>query len=132
MKALHILISPILILIAVGCQSHQTQMTSSMQAAAPQVTPAPAPPENATPAVAQQASTNSGPQQIITDDAIYTIEVIPNPRLSATSREGDQAKEVYSSNIIAVYRHPRNGATVNSTNSTATPSPGNNPQPPRQ
>ena len=33
----------------------------------------------------------------------YTVESIPNSRLSATSREGDESGAVYSSNIIAVY-----------------------------
>jgi hypothetical protein len=42
----------------------------------------------------------------------YTVEMIPNPRLSATSREGDKPSDVYSSNIVAVYVH-------NSTNHNA-------------
>ena len=44
-------------------------------------------------------------------DVTYTVEMIPNPRLSATSREGDKSGEVYSSNIVAVYVHPRGGST---------------------
>jgi hypothetical protein len=67
-----------------------------------------------------------------TGDFDYTVEMIPNPRLSATSREGDKPGEVYSSNIIAVYVHPRNGVTISSTNSPAVPSPENTTEPARR
>ena len=80
------------------------------------------PPQRATASVPQPAATNGIPQQITTDKAIYTIRVLPNPRLSATSREGDKTNEVYSSNIIAVYVQPRNGVTVDSTNLPSAPS----------
>jgi len=33
----------------------------------------------------------------------YRVEVIPNQRLTPTSREGDKSQRVYSSNIIAIY-----------------------------
>jgi hypothetical protein len=46
-------------------------------------------------------------------EVTYTVELIPNPRLSATSREGDKPGEVYSSNIVAVYVHHR-GENTNS------------------
>ena len=68
-------------------------------------------------------------QQGTVGDYTYTVKVIPNERLSATSREGDKPAEVYSSNIIAVYVHPRNGVTVNSTNSAALVSEANTSQP---
>jgi hypothetical protein len=58
-------------------------------------------------------------QQGSTGDSTYTIEMIPNPRLTATSREGDKPTEVYSSNIIAVYVHPKEGVKVSSTNASA-------------
>jgi len=51
----------------------------------------------------------------------YTIQMIPNTRLSATSREGDKPTEVYSSNIIAVYVQPHSGVKVSSTNLPANP-----------
>lgn len=51
----------------------------------------------------------------------YTVETIPNPRLSPTSREGDKQTEVYSSNIIAVHVYPRNGGMIRATNSPAVP-----------
>jgi hypothetical protein len=57
-------------------------------------------------------------------NADYTIQMIPNTRLSATSREGDKPTEVYSSNIIAVYVQPHKGVTVSSTNFTAVPNQG--------
>jgi hypothetical protein len=46
----------------------------------------------------------------------YTVEIIPNPRLSATSREGDKPGEVYSSNIVAVYVHNPGGSNTAGTN----------------
>jgi hypothetical protein len=49
----------------------------------------------------------------------YTVEIIPNPRLSATSREGDKSGEVYSSNIVAVYIHHPGGSNAAGTNSNS-------------
>lgn len=129
MKISNILFPLVLIAMAVGCQSHPTQTVSTTTTVTRKVTQTPAMMENASVSPAQQTATNGGPQQIITDTAIYTIETIPNPRLSATSREGDKMNEVYSSNIIAVHVQPRYGATVNSTNSSTPPSPEINPQP---
>jgi len=128
MKALNIFIPVVLIGIVAGCKSQGPQAVSSASTISPHVAEAPLPPQNATASVPQQAATNGIPQQITTDKAIYTIKVLPNPRLSATSREGDRTNEVYSSNIIAVYVQPRNGITVNSTNSPVAPSTENNPQ----
>jgi hypothetical protein len=45
----------------------------------------------------------------------YTVELIPTPRLTPTSREGDKSNVVYSSNIVAVYLNT-NGAGANLTN----------------
>ncbi len=128
MKILNVLIPPVLIAMAVGCQSHPTQTVSTTTTVTRKVTQTPATGENVSVSPAPQTASNASPQQIITDKAIYTIETIPNPRLSATSREGDKANEVYSSNIIAIHVQPRYGATVNSTNSSTTPSPEINPQ----
>jgi hypothetical protein len=46
----------------------------------------------------------------------YTVEMIPNPRLSATSREGDTPGAVYSSNIVAVYVHNPTNNSAGATN----------------
>ncbi len=34
---------------------------------------------------------------------VYTVDLIPNPQLTPTSREGDNRPIIYSSNIVAVY-----------------------------
>ena len=123
MKALNIITPLVLIAVAAGCKTHEGPSVSSRRTVSPQMTQISA--QATSTSTAQQAAADGAPQQIVTDKAVYTIKVIPNPRLSATSREGDKANaEVYSSNIIAVYVHPRNGATVNSTNSSAVPSHG--------
>ena len=126
MKALNIFTPLVLIAVAAGCKTHEGPSVSSRRTVSPQMTQISAPSQQATStSTAQQVAADGAPQQIVTDKAVYTIKVIPNPRLSATSREGDKANaEVYSSNIIAVYVHPRNGATVNSTNSSVVPSSG--------
>ena len=79
-----------------------------------------------------QDSGASRVQQGSTGDFDYTIETIPNTRLSATSREGDSSTAVYSSNIIAVYVHPHNGVTGTSTNSPAVPNQENTTESPRK
>lgn len=60
----------------------------------------------------------------------YRVEVIPNTRLSATSREGDKPNEVYSSNIIAVYV-TTNGVDAQTTNLNTAGIQGNPPTPAR-
>lgn len=45
----------------------------------------------------------------------YTVELIPTPRLTPTSREGDKSNVVYSSNIVAVYLDT-SGASASFTN----------------
>ncbi len=42
---------------------------------------------------------------------VYTIELIPNPQLTATSREGDNRTVVYSKNIVAVYLRTNQAAS---------------------
>jgi hypothetical protein len=49
----------------------------------------------------------------------YTVESIPAPHLSATSREGDKPGPVYSSNIIAVYAHRTYGTNASVQNGSA-------------
>ena len=74
----------VLVMIGVGCQSNHTYASKN----------------------GQTAPSNS--------DVTYTVEIIPNPpRLSATSREGDNSGEVYSSNIVAIYVHHRGDSTNN-------------------
>lgn len=115
MKMSNCLISLAILVAGAGCQSadtHSLVTTSStsqqnVQTAASQ---------SAQPSAAEPAGQTV--QQGTVGNYTYTVEVIPNQRLSATSREGDKPTEVYSSNIIAVYVHPRNGGTVSSTDST--------------
>jgi hypothetical protein len=97
------------------------------QTSTPEPAAAPEPPPALVPAGTKPISV----QQVVTDKATYTIETLPNPtpRLTPTSREGDKAEHVYSSNIIAVYVHTNSGVTVNSTNIPAAPTPQNQPQP---
>ena len=114
MKTSNILIPLVAIALCSGCQSHEAGTASRTPVASQPVTRNPSPQEGAASTVVQP----SGPtrQVISTANAEYTIESIPNPHLSATSREGDNnTNAVYSSNIIAVYVRPK-GVTVNSTN----------------
>jgi len=109
MKISNCLFALAAIAVGFGCRSGQTHYTSTTYTS--QQTVQTAPPQGSGPPVLQGS----------TGDFDYTVETIPNTRLSATSREGDKPTEVYSSNIIAVYVHPRNGAAISSTNSPATP-----------
>jgi hypothetical protein len=69
------------IIVGAGCQSNHTHASNGVQGRLPD------------------------------SDVTYTVEMIPNPRLSATSREGDKSGEAYSSNIVAVYVHHRGEIT---------------------
>jgi hypothetical protein len=69
------------VIVCAGCQSNHTQASNRIQGTLPD------------------------------SDVTYTVEMIPNPHLSATSREGDKPGEVYSSNIVAVYVHHRGEST---------------------
>jgi len=128
MKILNQFIPVALLLIATGCQSDEPH-TSSRTSTTTRASLAATPQQNAPPAVAEQQPKPTSIQQITTDKATYTVETIPNSRLTATSREGDGTSHIYSSNIIAVYVHTNSNVTVNSTNVTAVPTPANNPQP---
>jgi hypothetical protein len=61
----------------------------------------------------------AGRSVVVTNPALpnvhYRVEVLPNSRLSPTSREGDRPRAIYSSNIIAVYVET-NGVNTASTN----------------
>lgn len=69
------------VIVGAGCQSNHTHVLNSVESASPD------------------------------SDVTYTVEMIPNPRLSATSREGDDSGAIYSSNIVAVYVHHRGEST---------------------
>jgi len=77
------------LVIGAGCQSNHTRASNTVQSTLP----------------------NS--------QVTYTVEIIPNSRLSATSREGDKPGEVYSSNIVAVYIHHPGGSNAAGTNSNS-------------
>jgi PBP1b-binding outer membrane lipoprotein LpoB len=125
MKILNLLI-PVIVFTG-GCQSEQPR-TASPTSTTTQTAQATAPQQNAPPAVVQQEPQPTSVQQVTTGNATYTIETIPNTRLTPTSREGDKADRVYSSNIIAVYVHTNTGVTMNSTNATVIPAAAINPQ----
>ena len=130
MKILNLLIPAALVAFIAGCQSEQTRTSShASTSTTTQTAEAAAPQQNAPPAVVQQEPKPTSVQQFTTDKATYTIETIPNTRLTPTSREGDKTDRVYSSNIIAVYVHTNNGVSVNATNVPAIPTTGNNPPP---
>ncbi len=128
MKILYLLIPAAAVAIGAGCQSGQTRTMTRTTTTTTQISHPIASQQNAPPAVVQQESKPGNVLQFTTDKATYTIETIPSTRLTPTSREGDRADPIYSSNIIAVYVHTNNGVRVNS-NATAIPAPANNPQP---
>jgi hypothetical protein len=78
------------LVIGLGCQSNRSHTSNSVQ------------------------RTASEPE------VTYTVEMIPNPRLSPTSREGDTPGAVYSSNIVAVYVHHRGDSTNSNANNVQT------------
>src|SRR4051812_29216075 len=121
MKISNCLIAFVVLVAGAGCRSDRTRVTSTSTSQRTVQTTAP---QKAAP---QSSSGASTVQHGTAGNLDYTIEVIPNPKLTATSREGDKPTEVYSSNIIAVYVHPHNGVTVSSTNSSTAPT--QNPAP---
>jgi len=131
MKISNCLIALAVMVVGAGCRSADTHVASTTATSQQAVQTSP-PRQAAQASVPQQDSGASTVQRGSAGDLDYTVQVIPNAPLTATSREGDKPKEVYSSNIIAVYVHPRNGVTVNSTNSPAVPNPPNNPEPARK
>jgi hypothetical protein len=128
MKIFNLLIPMALAAFSAGCQSEQPRTMSHTSTPA-QTAETTAPQQNAPPAVVQQEPKPTNVQQFTTDKATYTVETIPNTRLTPTSREGDQGGHIYSSNIIAVYVHTNNGVTVNATNSLVVPTAVEIPQP---
>lgn len=127
MKILNLFILVASLAVVAGCQSNQTG-TISRASPTTQITESAAPQQNAPPSLVQQEPGPTTIQQITTDKATYTVQSIPSTRLTPTSREGDEANRIYSSNIIAVYVQT-NGVTVNSTNARVIPAPTENPQP---
>jgi TRAP-type C4-dicarboxylate transport system substrate-binding protein len=112
MKTSNCLITLAILAAAAGCRSADTDARVTSSSTSQRVVQTTAPQSEQASAAEPVGQTV---QQGTVGNYIYTVEVIPNQRLSATSREGDKSTEVYSSNIIAVYVHPRNGTTVNST-----------------
>ena len=129
MKIFNTVIPVALLVVAAGCQSGHTRTASQSSVKSQPTAQTPPPPQNAPPAIAQQELKPTSIQEIKTDKVTYTIETIPSPRLTPTSREGDKAGQIYSSNIIAVYVHTNDNVTVSSTNATLIPAPANNPPP---
>jgi len=128
MKILNLLILLALVAFGAGCRSDRAQTSSRTAATAPVAQTAPSQ-QNAPPTVVQQEPQGTVIQQFTTDKATYTVETIPNTRLTPTSREGDKPDHVYSSNIIAVYVHTNNDVSVSSTNATLISTPASNLQP---
>ena len=128
MKTLNILVLVALLVVGVGCRSSETH-TVSRTSTTQRITQTTESQQNAPPTVVQEESKPSATQQFTVNNLTYTIQTIPNPTLTPTSREVDDTKHVYSSNIIAVYVHTNNNVTVNSIDATATPEPPNNSQP---
>jgi hypothetical protein len=127
MKTLYLFLPLAVVALGAGCQSGGAR-TFSHTSTTTQTTYTTAPQQNAPPSVVPQEPKPGNVQQFTTDEATYTVETIPNTRLTPTSREGDRANDIFSSNIIAVYVHTNNGVTVNATNATATPAPAVNPR----
>lgn len=102
MKGPRWLIPVAVLLIGVGCESQPASVSNSSQASGMSQVPA-------------QGSSSVAKTTVITNQANpnvhYRVEVIPNTRLSPTSREGDKSARVYSSNIIAVHVET-NGASA--------------------
>jgi hypothetical protein len=128
MKIVNTLLPVALLALGVGCRSSESS-TVSRTSTTPQTMHAVSSQQNEPPSVVQQELKPTTIEQFTTDKATYTVETIPNPRLTPTSREGDMETTVYSSNIIGVFVHTNNSMTVNSTNTVGTPAPANNPPP---
>lgn len=56
------------------------------------------------------------PEQLPALQPVYTVVIIPNERLTPTSREGDSGP-VYSSNIVGVFLNGAGGTNSAATNS---------------
>jgi len=106
-----------LLAVGFGCRSNEPHVASTTRETVQTVDSKPSVP----PAVAEQEPGTTTIEQLSTNNVTYTIQSIPNSRLTPTSREGDQANEIYSSNIIAVRVHTNNPSAVNSTNGATIP-----------
>ena len=119
MKISNFLVVLAIVVFSVGCHTDNRTTTDTSFV-----------PPRTSPASATQTASASKPAQIDSTATApkisYRVEVIPNPRLSATSREGDKTNEVYSSNIIAVYV-TSNGADAQTTNLNTSDIQGNAP-----
>jgi len=125
MKTLNILIPMALLAVCAGCQSGEPRSISQESTGTRTVLSQ----QNAPPAVVPEAPGSAPIQQFTNGNVTYTIESIPNTRLTPTSREGDSSGRVYSSNIIAVYVHTNDSVSVGATNATLIPTPANIAQP---
>jgi len=123
MKFLNCLIVLAVLQVGAGCRSGRNSTASDSQSS--EEMNQTAGPQEATAAPVPEAIPGARTiEQATVGNSDYMIQMIPNSRLSATSREGDKPTEVYSSNIIAVYVQPHKGVTVNSTNLSANPTGG--------
>jgi hypothetical protein len=101
-----------------GCRSYAPPTVSRTTTTTQQITQIAQLQDNAPPASAQEQSAPVTLDEFTTNNVTYTIQSIPNPRLTPTSREGDGSKQIYSSNIIAVHVRTNN-VTENSIDSPA-------------
>lgn len=128
MKTLYQFIPVAFLMIGAGCQSNKPHTVSGVSTTTQTVQSA-EPQPSASASLEQDEPKGIPLHRFTTGNATYTIESIPNTRLTPTSREGDKGNYVYSSNIIAVYVHTNNGVTMDLTNSPVVPAPANASQP---
>jgi len=125
MKTWNTLIPVALLAVGFGCRSNEPHAVSRASTATQETVQTVDSQQNAPPAVAKQEPAATTIQQFTTNNVTYTIQSIPNSRLTPTSREGDKANAVYSSNIIAVQVRTNNSSTANPSNDAANPAPEN-------
>jgi hypothetical protein len=125
MKTWSIFILAALSAVGFGCRSNEPRVVTSTSTTTQQITHTAGSQQNAPPAAAQQEPEGTTIQQFTTNNVTYTIQSIPNSRLTPTSREGDKANAVYSSNIIAVQVRTNNFSTANPSNDATNPAPEN-------
>jgi len=119
MKTWNIFLPVALLVVGFGCRSNEPHVAS--RTTTTQINQTVDSEPSAPPAVAEQELGTTTIEELTTNNVTYTIQSIPNKRLTPTSREGDQANEIYSSNIIAVRVHTNNPSAVNSTNGATIP-----------
>jgi len=125
MKTRNFFILAALMVVGFGCRSNEPREVSSTSTTTRQNAQTTETQQNASPVIASQKPEATTIQQFTTNNVTYTIRSIPNSRLTPTSREGDKANAVYSSNIIAVQVRTNNSLTVNPSNDATNPAPGN-------